>query len=78
MKIILEHINDLDEDVIFDDKMSVKIEVGDMRFRITHDSLIIDEKKVDCLYINFTDKRGADRLHILPASANALHLTGGQ
>lgn len=80
MQIILDNFPEADElrfvpDI---DPQSMIITIDDMQFRISEDSVIIDRKEIKCLYINFIDQRGADRLHILPASSNAIHLTGGR
>ena len=72
---------DQEDEIVFNsmsDNKSVVITMDDLQFRINEDILIIDSKEVKCLYVNFLDQRGADRLHILPASGNALHLTGGR
>ena len=83
MKIIAKGLSLKDEDdkILFDTAINhtmVEIQMGEMTFSIHQDSVIIDGKVVDCLYVNFRHLRGADRLHVLPAATNAVHLTGGR
>jgi len=70
-----------EDEIVFNsasEHKNVMITIDDMQFRISEETMIMNRKEVKCLYVNFSDKRGAERLHILPASSNALHLTGGR